>query len=72
MEKKLRSYLEILQEKSEKLEVPLSKAFAWKDIADSTYYRTINGQTELKYKTAYLVNLSLEELYALRKHRESL
>lgn len=72
MTKRLKSYLEILQEKSESLGVSLFDAFKWKDIADSTYYRTIKGDTELRYETARVVNKSLEELHALRKHRETL
>jgi hypothetical protein len=72
MDQRLKSYLEILQEKSERLQVSLLDAFKWKDIAPSTYYRTIHGTTELRYETARLVNKALEELHALRKHREAL
>lgn len=72
MDQKLYSYLELLQEKSQRLNVSLLDAFKWKDIASSTYYRTLNGTTELRYETARLVNKSLEELHALRKHREEL
>jgi hypothetical protein len=69
---RIKSYLEILKSKSEELNVPLLDAFKWKDISNSTYYRTINGATELSYDTAYKVNLSLHELHSLRKHREEL
>jgi hypothetical protein len=69
---KLKSYLEILQEKSDALDVKLIDAFKWKDIAITTYYRTIKGQTELRYETARLVNKALEEIHALRKHREEI
>jgi hypothetical protein len=69
---KLYSYLEILQEKSQRLGVTLLDAFKWKDIPSSTYYRTIKGTTELRYETARLVNKAIEELHALRKHREEL
>jgi hypothetical protein len=72
MDQKLYSYLELLQEKSQRLGVSLLDAFKWKDISSSTYYRTLNGTTELRYETARLVNKSLEELHALRKHREEL
>jgi len=72
MTKRIESYLETLQRKSEELNVSLADAFAWKDIANSTYYRTINGTTELRYETARLVNKSLYELRELRDHRASL
>ena len=72
MDQRLQSYLEILQEKSQRFGIPLLDAFKWKDISGSTYYRTINGTTELRYETARLVNKSLEELHALKKHREAL
>ena len=72
MSKRLESYLEILQRKSEELGVTLFDAFKWKDISDSTYYRTINGTTELRYDTARLVNHALYELHALREHRAKL
>jgi predicted transcriptional regulator len=72
MSNRLQSYLEILQAKSEELGVSLFDAFKWKDISDSTYYRTMKGDTELRYETARTVNHALHELYALRKHREAL
>jgi predicted transcriptional regulator len=72
MDQRLYSYLEILQEKSQRLGVTLLDAFKWKDIPSSTYYRTIKGTTELRYETARLVNKAIEELHALRKHREEL
>jgi hypothetical protein len=72
MEKRLKSYLEFLQEKSELLDVPLIDAFKLKDISLSTYYRTMQGTTELKYGTARKVNHSLEHLAALREHRARL
>jgi predicted transcriptional regulator len=72
MSNRLQSYLEILQFKSEELGVSLLDAFKWKDIADSTYYRTMKGDTELRYETARLVNHALHELHALRAHREAL
>lgn len=72
MSNRLESYLEILQRKSEELEVSLFDAFKWKDISDSTYYRTINNTTEMRYDTARLVNHALHELHALREHRAKL
>jgi predicted transcriptional regulator len=71
----MKSYLEILQSKAEAWNVPLLKAFKSGDIPTSTYYRTINGQTELRHETARKVMKNLEKLYALqqaRKHTEEL
>lgn len=72
MSNRLQSYLEILQAKSEQLGVSLFDAFKKKDISDSTYYRTMKGDTELRYETARRVNHALYEIHALRAHREAL
>lgn len=72
MTKRLESYLEVLTRKSEELDVPLADAFKWKDISGTTFWRTMNGRTELRFETARQVNHALYELHALRKHREAL
>jgi predicted transcriptional regulator len=65
----MKSYLQILEEKAEELEVPLLKAFKSADIPTSTYYRTIKGQTELRHHTAARVMKSLVKLHALEEAR---
>jgi predicted transcriptional regulator len=49
--------------------VPLLKAFKSADIPTSTYYRTINGTTELRHDTARKVMKTLEKLHALAEAR---
>jgi predicted transcriptional regulator len=71
----MKSYLQTLEEKAEAYDVPLLTAFKSADIPTSTYYRTINAQTELRYDTARKVMKNLEKLHALqeaRKHTEQL
>lgn len=68
----MKSYLDLLIERSKELRVDLSKAFKWVDASRSTYYRTINGDTELRYETACKVMQAIEELHALQEHRASL
>lgn len=72
MTKRLESYLEVLTRKSEELDVSLADAFKWKDISNTTLWRTLKGKTELRFETARQVNHALYELHALRKHREEL
>jgi predicted transcriptional regulator len=50
--------------------VPLLKAFKSADIPTSTYYRTINGVTELRHDTAVKVMKAIEKLHALQQARE--
>lgn len=71
----MKSYLQTLEETAEAYEVPLLSAFKWAEIPTSTYYRTINAQTELRYDTARKVMKNLGKLHALqeaRKHSEKL
>lgn len=66
----MKSYLTLLEERSEEVGVPLLKAFKSADIPTSTYYRTINGVTELRYETARKAMKELEKLHALQQARE--
>ena len=66
----MKSYLQILKLNAEKHDVSLLSAFKKADIPTSTYYRTINGATEIRYETALKVVHAIEELYLLQQARE--
>ena len=66
----MKSYLELLQEKSEESGIALLQAFKSADIPTSTYYRTIHGTTELRHDTAAKAMKALEKLHALQQARE--
>lgn len=66
----MKSYLQIISERAEEAEIPLLKAFKSADIPTSTYYRTINGVTELRHETATKVMKAIEKLHALQQARE--
>tara|TARA_B110000503_G_scaffold34900_1_gene57028 strand:- start:2159 stop:2443 length:285 start_codon:yes stop_codon:yes gene_type:complete len=66
----MKSYLQIIKEKSEGLEVPLITAFKTADIPTSTYYRTIHEVTELRFETAEKVMKAIGKLYALQQARK--
>lgn len=66
----MKSYLELLQEKSEESGITLLQAFKSADIPTSTYYRTIHGTTELRHETAAKAMKALEKLHALQQARE--
>lgn len=66
----MKSYLQLIQDRAEACNVPLLRAFKSAEIPTSTYYRTINGATELRHETATKVMESIEKLYALQQARE--
>lgn len=66
----MKSYLELLQEMSEETGISLLKAFKAASVPTSTYYRTINGVTELRFDTARKAMKELEKLHALQQARE--
>lgn len=66
----MKSYLQIISERAEEVEISLLKAFKSADIPTSTYYRTINGATELRHETATKVMKAIEKLHALQQARE--
>lgn len=71
----MKSYLQTIKDKAKAYDVPLLTAFKSADIPTSTYYRTINAKTELRYDTARKVIKNLEKLHSLqeaRKHTEQL
>jgi predicted transcriptional regulator len=66
----MKSYLQYITDKAEEANVSLLKAFKWADIPTSTYYRTINGATEIRYETALRVVNAIEKLHLLQQARE--
>jgi len=66
----MKSYLQLLQEKSDEYGVPLLDAFKAASVPTSTFYRTINGKTELRHNTAWKAMKQLEKLHALQQARE--
>lgn len=66
----MKSYLDTLKERAEDLDVPLLAAFKKCGMPTSTYYRTINGETEPKYKTAKRILYGIERVHALREARK--
>lgn len=66
----MKSYLQTLEELSAETGIELLKAFKAASIPTSTFYRTINGVTELRYETARKAMKELEKLHALQQARE--
>ena len=65
----MNSYLTTLTDQAKECKVPLLKAFKSSGVPTSTYYRTINGATELRHETARKVMKAIEKLHALEKAR---
>ncbi len=66
----MKSYLQLLEEKSAESGIPLLQAFKSAGVPTSTFYRTINGKTELRHETAKKAMKALEKLHALQQARE--
>jgi predicted transcriptional regulator len=66
----MKSYLTILVEQAQDMGLPLLQAFKEADIPTSTYYRAVNGVTELRHQTAVKVMNAIEKLYALQQARQ--
>ena len=66
----MKSYLHTLEEMSAETGIPLLEAFKAASVPTSTYYRTINGVTELRFDTARKAMKELEKLHALQQARE--
>jgi hypothetical protein len=62
----MKSYLQILKEKSAAADVSLKKAFIHSGVRDSTYYRAIHGNN-LRHETANRVEQSIEKLHSLQE-----
>ena len=65
----MESYLEILTRKASEYGLPLLSAFKSADIPTSTYYRSVNGDTELRIETARKVMVAIEKLHTLQQIR---
>ena len=57
----MKAYLETVQEKARENKIDLLKAFKVAQIPTSTYYRTINGETEMRFDTACKVLDAIDE-----------
>lgn len=65
----MKSYLIILTEQAQQKGLTLLQAFKGADIPTSTYYRAVNGVTELRHETAVKVMNSIEKLHSLQQAR---
>jgi len=65
----MKSYLNILKEKADECGLSLLTAFKEAGIPTSTYYRTVNADTELRHETSVRVMNAIEKLYALQQAR---
>ncbi len=66
----MKAYLDIIKQKADEAGVSLLKAFKSADIPTSTYYRTINGDTELRYETALRVSNAIQKLHEIQQARQ--
>lgn len=66
----MKSYLELLEGQAADAGITMMQAFKAADVPRSTYYRTINGETELRHETAKRVADAIEKLQALHAARE--
>jgi predicted transcriptional regulator len=66
----MKSYLEYLQDRAKETSISLLLSFKRASVPTSTYYRTINGDTELRYDTAVKVINAIEELHSIQQARE--
>ena len=57
----MKAYLETVQEKASENGIDLLEAFKIAEIPTSTYYRTINGETEMRFDTACKVLDAIDE-----------
>tara|TARA_R110002012_G_scaffold282518_1_gene472266 strand:- start:251 stop:514 length:264 start_codon:yes stop_codon:yes gene_type:complete len=58
----LKSYWDQILEKHRYVDMPLHKVFVAAKIPTSTYYRTVNGRSEISYETAKKVYQTLDRL----------
>jgi len=59
----MKSYMEQLQNISQELGIELLDGFRCAGIPTSTYYRSVNGTTDLRYDTAFKISEALDEEY---------
>jgi|TARA_R110000751_G_scaffold71685_3_gene145513 predicted transcriptional regulator len=58
----MKSYWQSIQDMHKGLNIPLHVIFVKSGIPTSTYYRTLNGTTELRYETARKIYRTMELL----------
>ena len=66
----MKSYLDTIKEHAASRNVEVKEAFRVADLPTSTYYRTINNTTELRYETALKIFNAVDEKLKRDKHRE--
>lgn len=59
----MKTYLDTIRSEAKKKKVDLASAFIEADIPTSTFYRTINETTELRYDTAIRVLNAIDRLF---------
>jgi len=62
----MKAYLDTLKQNSSELGIDLLEAFKTAMVPTSTYYRTINGQTELRYETALKVSNAIDRIHEIQ------
>jgi len=68
----MKPYFSQLQVLANELNVPLLDAFARAEVPTSTYYRSVNGTTEMRYDTACRIYKAIyEEHSAVSKLRSA-
>jgi len=66
----MKSYLETITEHAASRNLELKELFRVADLPTSTYYRTINGTSELRYDTAKKLYDAVDEYVKRKKHNE--
>jgi len=66
----MKSYLKTITRQAAEAKVSLLKSFQHAKIPTSTYYRTVNGTSEIRYETALKVHHAIGELYLLQQARD--
>ena len=66
----MKSYLQLVSDKAYKANIKLEDAFDKAGASHTTYWRTKNNKTELKYDTALRIFNAIEELYQIQQGSE--
>ena len=66
----MKSYLQLVSDKAYKTNIKLEDAFDKAGASHTTYWRTKNNKTELKYDTALRIFNAIEELYQIQQGSE--
>jgi len=67
----MQPYLTLIKQQAEEANVSLLAAFKSAEIKTSTYYRSINGETELRFDTANKVSHAIAHLHSLEEARKN-